>query len=222
MKAMLLAAGRGERLRPLTDVTPKPMLELAGTTLIEHQLTRLQAAGITEVVINLHHLGQKIIDRLGNGANLGLSIEYSHEQELLETGGGILQALSLLGEAPFIVVSADTFHDIDYRALPQALDNDLLGLLVMVENPRHHAAGDFAIDPHGRLSHEGARLTYSGTAVLAPDLVRETGERVFKLRRVFDPAISAGRLQGVRHEGYWYDVGTPERYDELRRRFDDV
>ena len=160
MKAMVLAAGRGERLRPLTRTLPKPLLQVAGKTLIEHQLDRLKAAGISEVVINLHHLGEQIEALLGDGGEMGLAITYSVEEELLETGGGIKQALPLLGDEPFLVVSADTYHDIDYAGIPSALDSGMLGLLVMTANPAHHPGGDFSIDKAGVLRHDGKKLTY--------------------------------------------------------------
>ena len=131
MKAMLLAAGLGKRLRPITDTTPKPLLEVRGKSLIEHHLERLQIAGIQDVVINLHHLGDQIKTRLGDGRQFGVNIRYSFETELLETGGGIKKALPLLGDSPFLVISADTYLDFDLGRLPKALPTGMLGLLVM-------------------------------------------------------------------------------------------
>jgi MurNAc alpha-1-phosphate uridylyltransferase len=215
MKAMVLAAGRGERLRPLTETLPKPLLEVAGKSLIEHQLDRLKAAGIREVVINLHHLGEQIEALLGDGREQGLAITYSVEDELLETGGGIRKALPLLGNEPFLVVSADTYHDIDYSEITSMLDSGMLGLLVMTANPAHHPEGDFSIDQKGVLHHDGKRLTYSGFGVLSPALFAGVTETAFKLRQVFDAAIDAGKMQGFRHDGFWCDVGTMDRYEQL-------
>ena len=217
MKAMLLAAGRGERLRPLTNTTPKPMLIAGGQTLIEHQLARLKNAGITDVVVNLHHLGDQIRTKLRDGAGMGMSIAYSVEPDLLETGGGILHALPLLGRSPFVVVSADTYIDFDLGRLTGTLLGDCLGCLVMTRNPPHHEDGDFSINADGLLANSTGKLTYTGTGLLAPALVGNEKLRAFKLREVFDEAIHAGKLQGIFHDGYWCDVGTVERLEDLRK-----
>lgn len=217
MKAMLLAAGRGERLRPLTDEVPKPLLEVEGVTLIERHICRLRDAGVTDLVINVSHLRDKIMDRLGDGKSLGVSITWSIEAEALETGGGIKKALPLLGRGPFLVVSTDTYHDVEFEQIDASLTDKALGCLVMTENPPHHPAGDFAIDEEGVLRHEGNCLTYAGVGLFRPELVAGVADQSFALRRVFDEAISSGLMLGTRYEGYWCDVGTIERYDELKR-----
>jgi MurNAc alpha-1-phosphate uridylyltransferase len=221
MKAMLLAAGLGKRLRPITDTTPKPLLEVGGKSLIEHQLERLKEAGIQDVVINLHHLGDQIQSRLGDGAGLGINIIYSIEPELLETGGGIKKALPMLGDSPFLVTSADTYLDFDLDRFPKELPSGMLGLLVMTNNPQHHSDGDYALGDNSLLQMDGDKLTYTGTGMLHPDLLRDVPDSVFMLRRVFDEAVRAGRFLGLEHDGYWCDVGTENRLTELRRKLDE-
>ena len=216
MKAMLLAAGLGKRLRPITDPTPKPLLEVRGKSLIEHHLERLQIAGIQDVVINLHHLGDQIKARLGDGRQFGVNIRYSFETELLETGGGIKKALPLLGDSPFLVISADTYLDFDLGRLPKALPTGMLGLLVMTDNPAHHPEGDYSPDENSILRAGGDKLTYTGTGMLHPDLVRDVPGAMFTLRKVFDEAVKGGRFLGVEHDGVWCDVGTASRLRQLR------
>ena len=221
MKAMVLAAGLGTRLQPLTLEVPKPLLEAGGRSLIEYQLDRLATAGVTEVVINLHHLGDRIERVLGNGTRFGLNITYSKEAELLETGGGIVKALPLLGNAPFLCISGDTYSGFDLRRLPESLPPGSLGLMVMADNPVHHPAGDFLLAEDGGLhlqdaSATGRVLTYTGTAIFSPELVRGEPEQPFALRGVLDRAIAAGRMYGLHYDGYWCDVGTSERLEELR------
>ncbi|MBT4163158.1 MAG: nucleotidyltransferase family protein [Gammaproteobacteria bacterium] len=217
MRAMLLAAGLGKRLRPLTNSLPKPLLVAGGRTLIEHQLVRLAAAGITEIVVNLHHLADQISEKLGDGAAYGVAIEYSQEPVLLETGGGFKEALSILGEDPVAVVSADTYIDFDFASLPESLPEGCLGCLVMTENPLHHPEGDFSMAKDGVLGTESDTCTYTGVGVLSPEIVRHVEDDIFKLRRVFDEAIASGRLIGIQHDGYWCDVGTEERYLDLQK-----
>lgn len=221
MKAMVLAAGRGTRLRPLTLETPKPLLEAGQKTLIEYQLEKLKKAGITEVVINLHHLGDKIEEQLSDGSEFGLKIIYSREDELLETGGGILHALPILGEEPFVCVSGDTYSEFDFRLLPASLPTGSLGVMVMTRNPPHHPKGDFHIGEDGVLEladHQTNQptVTYAGVAVFSPELVQGEKEKAFALRQVFDKAIEAGSMRGIYFDGYWCDVGTVERLEELR------
>ncbi len=220
MKAMLLAAGLGKRLSPITDTTPKPLLEVGGKSLIEHQLERLRDAGIQDVVINLHHLGDQIQSRLGDGASLGINISYSIEGELLETGGGIKKALPMLGDSPFLVISADTYTDFDLDRLPKGLPSGMLGLLVMTSNPEHHPEGDYALDENSILHLDGDKLTYTGIGMLHPDLVRDVPDSVFMLRKVFDEAVRAGGVLGIEHEGCWCDVGTKNRLRQLRDKLD--
>ncbi|MES3675099.1 nucleotidyltransferase family protein [Halomonas elongata] len=211
MKAMILAAGLGTRMRPLTDHCPKPLLEAGGKPLIVHHLERLARAGIQEVVINVSYRAEQIVDALGDGSAYGVSIAWSHETTPLETGGGIRQALPLLGDAPFLLVNGDVWCDLDPATLPSSLDNDL-ARLVLVDNPDHHPEGDFRLDADGRVREgEGPRLTYAGIAQIAPALVAEHPEGAFALAPLLRAAMADGRVAGHHHRGRWVDVGTPER-----------
>ena len=214
MKAMLLAAGRGERMRPLTDATPKPLLHVAGRPLIEWHLERLAAAGFREVVINLSWLGEQIPAALGQGERWGLSIVYSREPwPALETGGGIFQALPLLGPEPFLLVNGDVYTDVDFRSL--SLQPGDLAQLLLVPNAAHHVKGDFCLDG-GRITDNGSStLTYAGISVLSPGLFAGCTSGKFPLAPLLFAARDAGRLGGQRHDGYWLDVGTVERLAEL-------
>ncbi|HEV7631602.1 MAG TPA: nucleotidyltransferase family protein [Steroidobacteraceae bacterium] len=214
MKAMLLAAGRGERMRPLTDHTPKPLLRVGDRTLIDWHLRKLARAGIREVVINLSWLGDQIRAELGRGGDYGLDIVYSQEPSPpLETGGGLFHALPLLGSDPFLLVNGDVFTDIDFAAL--AIEPELLAQLVLVPNPPHHPAGDFLLHA-GRISEQaGESLTYSGIGVLRPELFAGCNPGRFPLLPLLQRARAAGRLGGQKHAGTWLDVGTPERLAEL-------
>ena len=220
-RAMIFAAGRGERMRPLTDATPKPLLRAGGRTLIERHLEKLAAAGVREVVVNTSHLAEQFPAVLGDGTRWGLRIRYSYEGPTpLETGGGIRHALALLGEEPFIGVSADIVSDYDYARLPREPDG--LAHLVMVPNPDFHPRGDFCLD-HGRLNDKGIgeRLTFGNIGVYRPALVAgETATR-FKLLPMYQRAMRAGLLAGERHDGYWRNIGTPAQLlqleDDLRR-----
>jgi len=216
MKAMILAAGRGERMRPLTDHTPKPLLPVGGKPLIVWHLERLAAAGFRQVVINHAHLGGQIEAALGNGAAWGLDIAYSPEPPgALETAGGIAQALPLLGDAPFLVVNGDVYCDWDVSRARQLADRS--AHLVMVPNPGHHAKGDFSLDGDRVVfARDGESLTYAGLGVFAPAFFADVPRgSALKLRPLLDAAIAAGTLTGERHAGRWVDVGTPERLAEL-------
>jgi MurNAc alpha-1-phosphate uridylyltransferase len=215
MKAMILAAGRGERMRPLTDATPKPLLKVAGKALIEYHLENLTAAGITDIVVNLSHLGSQIRAALGDGSRYGVSIRYSDEGvPALETGGGILQALPLLGPGPFIVVNGDIWTDYRYANLPAAPDG--LAHLVMVANPHHHPHGDFVLgDGRVRTEGPGARYTFSGVGVYRPDLFAGRTAGRFPLAPLLREAMAADRVSGEYYGGHWLDVGTPQRLRDL-------
>ncbi len=220
MRAMLLAAGRGERMRPLTDTCPKPLLRIGGRALIEWHLLALARAGIEEVVVNHAHLGDRIEHALGGGERWNLRIRYSPEGDALETAGGIARALPLLGEGPFLVAASDVFTDFDYaRAAPIAermLEADLLAWCVLVDNPPHHARGDFALHAH-RLRVAGEpRLTFSGIGVYRAALFAGTDPgRKAPLAPLLCAAADAGRAGGERHDGRWVDVGTPERLAQV-------
>lgn len=221
-RAMLLAAGLGTRLRPLTDRTPKPLLPVNSVTLLERHLFRLAQAGIEDVVINLHHLSEQITGKIGDGSRYGVSVQYSQESKLLETGGGIKQALPLLGQEPFIVISADIYIDFDFAELKKPLPSESLAHLVMVENPEHHPTGDFAVSHGGVLAFEGNRKTWASVMVMRPELVTSVTEPRFKLRKVFDQSIERGQLSGELYQGYWCDVGTIERYNGLLAHLEQV
>jgi MurNAc alpha-1-phosphate uridylyltransferase len=210
MKAMILAAGRGERMRPLTDSTPKPLLRIGGQMLIEHHVHALARAGITELVINHAHLGEQIVRALGDGSVYGVSIQYSPENgAALDTGGGIFNALPLLGEAPFLVVNADIWTDFDFAGLPQDIDG--LAHLVMVDNPPQHPGGDFSLS-EGRLAQRGpAMLTYSGIGVYRPELFAGCSPGAFPLVSLLRAAMDEGQVTGEHYTGSWFDIGTPER-----------
>ena len=214
MKAMLLAAGRGERLRPLTDSTPKPLLEVRGEPLIGWHLRALARAGVREVVINLAWLGGQIRARVGDGARYGLAVQYSAEPEgALETGGGIFQALPLLGPGPFLVVNGDTYTDIEFARL--AIAPGELAHLVLVPNPAHHPRGDFALRDGLVQAEGGPRLTYSGVGVYRPELFAGCQPGRFPLLPLLQQAIAARALGGELHRGAWTDVGTVERLSAL-------
>ena len=216
MKVMLLAAGRGERMRPLTDRCPKPLIPVRGLPLIAWHLRALAAAGFRDVVINLSWLGAMIRDALGTGEAHGVRIRYSDEGEPpLETGGGIERALPLLGPGPFLLVNGDVFTDVDFARL--RLPAGSRAHLVLVPNPAHNPAGDFAL-LDGRVVEGPPRpLTYAGVAVVDPALLAGAAPGRFPLLPWLQKAIAAGELTGERHDGYWLDVGTPERLLELER-----
>ncbi len=215
---MILAAGRGERLRPLTDHTPKPLLEVGGQSLIARHLNDLARAGVTDVVINLAWLGQQIIHAIGDGREFGLNVEYSHEQQgALETAGGIIKALPLLGDEPFVMISADVFCDFPLQQL-SSFRLDGLAHLVMVDNPSHHPEGDFALDEEGKLHQGLPTLTFSGIALLDPKLFCGWPPGRKALRPVLEKALEAGQISGQHHQGLWSDVGTVERLAKIRRK----
>ena len=214
---MILAAGRGERMRPLTDRTPKPLLPVAGQPLIVWHLERLAKAGFRDIVINHAHLGDQIEALLGDGDAWGVRIRYSEEPAgALETAGGIANALPLLGEAPFLVVNGDIFCDWDVARARDVLAEGLLAHLLLVPNPAHHPAGDFAL-LDGKVGAGGtANLTFAGIGVYRPALFAGIARgQVAKLAPLLDAAIAAGRVSGELHGGRWVDVGTPERLAAL-------
>lgn len=225
MRAMILAAGRGERMRPLTDTCPKPLLKVGSEPLIGWHLRRLKAAGIEEIVINHAWLGQQIEETLGNGAAYGVSIAYSAEgAQGLETAGGIATALPLLGEEPFLVINGDVLTDIDFTlASAQAAKlsaEQRLAYLWLVQNPAHNPKGDFVLQTDGVVLSTGAgeALTFSGMGVYHPALFHDTPpKQAAKLAPLLRAAMEAGKVQGVKHEGLWLDVGTVERLAEAER-----
>lgn len=214
MRAMILAAGKGSRLRPLTDTCPKPLIKVNGKPLIVYHLENLKLAGFEEVVINLHHLGEQIESYLGNGQAWGLNIAYSHEETLLEVGGGILHALPLLGPEPFLIVNGDIWTDFPFEKLKTPIAG--LAHLIMVDNPLHNPRGDFAIDAQGWLFKSvNQQYTYSGVSVLSPQLFENCEQKVFRLAILLEKAMYTHQLSGEYYPGKWTDVGTIERLNQL-------
>lgn len=214
MKAMLLAAGRGERMRPLTDHTAKPLLAAGGRALIDYHLFALQHAGVRSVVVNLSWQAAKLRARLGDGARFGLELRFSEEGPVpLETGGGIHRALPWLGPGAFLVVNADVWTDFPLGSL--ALPAGSLAHLVLVPNPGHHPGGDFALGEDGRIADAGTKLTYSGIGIFDPEFFAGCQAGRFPLKPLLDRAREGGRLSGEPWTGRWFDVGTPERLAAL-------
>lgn len=215
MRAMILAAGRGERMRPLTDHTPKPLLKVGGKALIEHTLDQLVDAGFTEIVINHAHLGRQIEAALGDGERYGARIRYSPEgEQALETAGGIINALPLLGNEPFLVVNGDIATDFPFASLHQIQVD--LAHLVLVDNPTHHLKGDFGLDGQGKVVEDGGEpFTFSGIGIYHPALFDHVPAGVSKLGPLLRQAISRQRVSGQKYEGFWMDIGTPERLQTL-------
>ena len=216
MKAMILAAGRGERMLPLTATTPKPLLKIGNTTLIEHTLHQVHLAGIQDVVINVHHLGDQIIQYCGDGAAFDLSIRYSVEPTLLETGGGVFNALPLLGDEPFLLLSADVWTDFPLKKL---LQKKISGAhVVLVDNPDYHRDGDFALDANGLVCMEGEKkLTYANISIIHPRLFYGENHGVFRLTKILRPAIENKMVMGECYAGEWHNVGTVGDLEKLVR-----
>ncbi len=217
MKAMILAAGRGERMRPLTDDIPKLLLEVGGKPLIVHTIEALAGAGVRELVINYAHLGEKIVDRLGDGHTLGVKIRYSPESAgALETGGGIFNALALLDSDPFVVVNGDVWTDYSFARLPRQLSGH--AHVVLVDNPPHHKKGDFALHNKQVAVIGEPMLTFSGIAVYAHALFHGCKAGRFALAPVLTAAMERGLVTGEHYRGQWVDVGTQERWRALDRQ----
>jgi len=222
VKVLILAAGRGERMRPLTDHTPKPLLRAGGKSLIQHLIDDLARAGLGDLVLNYAHLGEQLVAALGDGRAYGVNIAYSQESDgALETGGGILRALPLLDSDPFAVVNADIWTDYPFERLPQRLE--ALAHLVLVDNPAHHPQGDFALDkgrvlaPNAAAVHGSAPLTFSGIGVYRHALFEDCVPGRFPLAPLLRSAMDQGEVTGEHYVGRWWDVGTPERLADLDR-----
>lgn len=213
MKAMILAAGLGKRMRPLTDHCPKPLLPVAGKPLIVHHLERLQRAGIEDVIINVSYRAEQIIQAIGDGRAYGVNIQWSHEATPLETGGGIQKALPLLGKEPFLLVNGDVWCD--YLPSNTQLNRSDLAHLILVNNPDHHPEGDFALDK-GRVLNQGAqRYTYAGVSIIHPRLLAGQPTEAFALAPLLKNAMNEQQVSGEHFAGHWVDVGTPERLAAL-------
>ena len=220
MRAMILAAGRGERMRPLTDKLPKPMLEINNKPLIQYHVENLVQAGIVDIVINHAVFGDQIETYLGDGKDFGARIVYSSEgDQPLETAGGIVKALSLLGEVPFLTVNADIWTDFPFQQLLN-LSGDLsshLAHIILVDNPVHNPEGDFSLSEN-RVLNEGARmLTFSGISVFTPEFFKGCASGRKPLAPMIRQAVSHGQVSGIHYQGQWRDIGSPERLQELRQ-----
>lgn len=220
MKAMILAAGRGERMRPLTDIDPKPLLQAGGRSLIEHQIIKLRDAGISDIVINTAWLAEKIQSKLGDGSPLGVSISYSHETQALETAGGIINALPLLDNAPFLLINADAWCDIDLSVVTQLNLGNALARLVLVDTP-DYLNGDFALQD-SLIQHKSSGLlplyTYSGIALMHPKLFAGLSPGKRPLLPVFENCMAQQKLHGQYYNGDWMDIGTPQRLQFLQNK----
>lgn len=213
-RAMILAAGRGERMRPLTDTLPKPLLRVQGRSLIERHVERLARAGVESIVVNLAWLGTMIRDALGDGQRFGVKIRYSEETpHALETAGGIFRALPLLGPEPFLVVNGDVLTDYPFARL--ALDDGLDAHLVLVPNPPHHPRGDFGLENGAAVAVALDPFTFSGIAVYRPEFFAGCRDGTFPLKPLLVRAMAAGRCSAEVYRGVWEDVGTPERLQAL-------
>ncbi len=219
---MILAAGYGKRLRPLTDHTPKPLVSVGGKPLIVHHLEKIAACGISEVVINLGHLGSKIPEFLGNGSSWGISIAYSDEgPDPLETGGGMTKALPLLGEETFMLVNGDVWSDLDFSTIPKVLDSGDQAMLLLVQKPDWRAKGDFELKGERVMESENPSLLYAGIALYHPSILKGAKVEKFSIVPRLKEAIRENQVAGLLIGGEWDDVGTPERLDALRRKYGD-
>jgi len=221
MKAMILAAGRGQRLRPLTDNTPKPLIYAGNKRLIEYLIDALVKAGFTDIVINYAYLGEQFPIALGDGQKYGAHIQYSPELDGgLETAGGIINALPLLGDEPFLVVNGDIWTDFDFSAIKNiALSDNQQCHLVLVNNPSHNPEGDFALDQQGQIQPQGShKFTFSGIGIYKPTMFTGLDESKRPLKPLFDAAIEQAHVTGQLHQGQWSDIGTLERLDELEQQ----
>ena len=221
MRAMILAAGLGKRMQPLTADLPKPLLKVGGKSLIEHQIERLVAGGVTSAVINHFYLGSKIEEALGDGAAYGLELIYSKEAIRLETAGGIIKSLPKLKDDSFIVVNSDVWTDFDFSRLEPVDGEDRLAHLVLVENADHNPHGDFFIDDKGRVhenpDEQGQRLTFSGISVMHKNLFAGLPIQPRSFVPLLQEAMKADKVSGEVHDGVWIDVGTPERLQEVNQ-----
>jgi MurNAc alpha-1-phosphate uridylyltransferase len=212
MKAMILAAGRGARMQPLTNTTPKPLLAVAGKPLITHHLQALAAAGVRDVVINTWYLGGQIIELIGDGARFGLNISYSIEDPLMDTGGGIVKALPLLGKDPFLVISADIFTNFPLQTLPTTPVG--LAHLVLVENPSYHLTGDFSLNKgQVTLLDAGNSLTYGNIGIFRPEFFVGAPSGPFPLGNLLRKHIADNLVTGQYYSGVWRNIGTPSELE---------
>lgn len=233
MKAMVLAAGEGRRMKPLTDVTPKPLLTVAGRPLIEHHIVGLRDAGVTEIVVNVSYLARQLVEFLGDGSRWGVDLMISEEASPLETAGGIVQALPCLGDQPFLLINGDIYTDFPFAALKRASLTAGGGYLILVPNPSHHSGGDFCLHGHrlGFIKDASSvvepaepvhSLTYSGIGLYDPQLFAAEAPGKKPLRPLLDRAVAGALLHGELYAGVWEDIGTPERLASINARFPSV
>lgn len=223
---MILAAGEGRRMRPLTAQAPKPLLNVGGRPLIEHHILNLKAAGFDDLVINVSHLGEQIADFCGDGSHWGVSITLSHEDQPLETAGGVLKALPWLSSGPFLVVNGDVYTDYPFALMKNRQLGDASAHLVLVDNPPHHLLGDFLLDhdsthigqPDSDTDGVARALTFSGIALYHPKFFAGLSQGKLPLKPLLDRAITQGTLTGEHFQGVWVDVGTPERLEALNHQ----
>lgn len=220
MKAMILAAGEGRRLRPLTETTPKPLLKAGNHCLIEYHLLRLKQAGITEVVINVSYLAERIPEFLGDGARYGLKLQYSIEPALLGTGGGIFKALPLLGEEPFLLLSADIWSEYDYSEALLRSNND--AHLVLVENPEYHTRGDYGLDSAARIVRSAPLYTFAGIAKINPKIFSHSAAGNFSIAPLIEASIAKQKVSGELFHGAWFNVGTLQELEKLNKHLSDL
>ncbi len=226
MKAFILAAGKGERMRPLTDNLPKPLLKVGSKALIVHLLEKLISAGVKDFVINTAYLGHMLKREIGDGRKFGVAIRYSEEKQPLETGGAIHHALDILGDDPFLLVNSDIWTDYDFSALIKCATDTCAvresgAHLVLVNNPRHNAEGDFCLDAGMLKKVKGTKsgYTFAGVSLISPELIKNfpDAREKFPLREVFSWGIDRGKVSGELHTGQWVDVGTPDRLNSIQR-----
>ena len=221
MKAMILAAGYGKRLQPLTNKIPKPLMPVAGKPLLQHHIEQLASIGITDIVINTSWLAQQIEDYFGDGSNYDVNISWSRESKPLETGGGINKALPFLGEQPFLLINGDIWTDFSFSSISDyQLSAEQMAWLLLVENPQHNPKGDFGLVDNMLSYKPQDKFTFSGVSLIRPQLIRDyiknhSDQQCFPLRDALRPAIKKNAVRGTIYSGLWCDVGTPERYKNL-------
>lgn len=222
MKAMILSAGRGERMRPLSDIIPKPLLEVQGKPLIVWHIEKLFECGFEEIVINIAHLGYKIKEFLGDGSRYGIQISYSDEQKVgaLESAGGIIKALPLLGDKPFLVVNGDIFCDYNFN--PNFEIKDKLAHLILVPNPEHNSGGDFSLKGNLVLNDTKIKYTFSGIAYYSPKFFAGLTPKKFPLAPLIRSGVEQEKISGELYEHKWYDIGTPQRLEKINKKQEQI
>ena len=218
MKAIILAAGKGERFGQLTKITPKPLIKIGNISLIERNILLLRKNNFKDIIINVSHLSEMIIDKLGDGKKFGVSINYSIEKpQPLETGGGIQNALHLIGEKPFLAINSDIYTDCELQKI--SISKNDLGSLVMVKNPSHNLEGDFSLENSRITLNDKNKLTYSGIAILNPKIFKNIKLKKYKLVNILIDCIKNNKISGYKHNGVWHDVGTKDRLETVEKLF---